>query len=93
MPRTPLPRTPRTPLPRAQVTASALAAVEGAAAETELHQQQQQLTGVPMAETELQRAARLAGRIEPCPDLSHKPEAGPGPEPEPEREPEPEPEP
>ena len=77
------------------MTASALAAVEGAAAETELHQQQQQLTGVAMAETELQRAARLAGRIEPCPDLSHEPEPepGPGPEAEPEREPEPEPEP
>ena len=77
------------------MTASALAAVEGAAAETELHQQQQQLTGVAMAETELQRAARLAGRIEPCPDLSHEPvpEPGPGPEAEPEREPEPEPDP
>ena len=38
------------------------AAVEGAAAETELHHHQQQLTGVAMAETELQRAARLARR-------------------------------
>ena len=45
------------------MTASALAAVEGTAAGTELRQHQQQLTGVKAAESDLDHAARLTGRI------------------------------
>jgi|TARA_B110001469_G_scaffold123983_1_gene136872 hypothetical protein len=46
------------------VTASALAAVEGAAAaDTGLHQQQHKLTVLKLAETDLDHAARLAGRV------------------------------